>query len=231
MKNITLRWLFFKDAQEAIVAIRKKVFQDGQGYGDFMLSSDLDEIGLHLAAYDGDNLVSLVSAFPQFNEHTTRWGIESKGLAIQIGRRVELEEYRGNRIAALLVGYLFCSIYELLSVDIYFITLVGIHIKLKPFYQRSYDFKEHGTVQTINGEVVVLHLENEEVVNSLYTKTRRYVNIINDLNYFEHPSLLQHLQKQLWINISLFSYFLNKAPNLESSSHDLVTFATCCIIS
>src|SRR5690606_40534536 len=78
--RLTLKWLDYNMYKPQIQILRKTVFMEEQGLEDFVLDSPIDEKGLHLGLFSGDNLVSSVSLFPfRSDDHFIReLGIESK---------------------------------------------------------------------------------------------------------------------------------------------------------
>lgn len=196
--NLTIRWISFAEDAEQITALRRGVLVEEQGFPESLLVSPLDESGLHIGAFDGDQLVSALTVFIFNNtvEPMQSLGLPpGAGRVIQYTRRVEVPAYRGTRIAETIAYTMGRMLYEVLRPRYTFLCLQGKHIALKEHYCRAFNFEVHGSVQGPDGaEILVLYTRPGDAMRKSYTKLRKNAERLWAKLDLMPQSLVKHLE-------------------------------------
>lgn len=196
--RLTLKWLDYNMYKPQIQILRKTVFMEEQGLEDFVLDSPIDEKGLHLGLFSGDNLVSSVSLFPfRSDDHFVReLGIESsRPYVIQFSRRVELPEFRNQGYSSLILAHVMRSSYELFQPDCIFAILLGPHIQLIDHYMNSYRFNRYEKYESEHGEGYLLTMDDQATIDQVASQLHfQSIKLSESLN-IELPDLTVHISE------------------------------------
>jgi len=173
--GIEVRWLRWEDAGEAILELRRRVYVEEQGFGMDVVASPRDPTALHLGALVDGALVATITAYlyePGAPE-LAQWELPAiDGLTIQVGKRMELTEHRGNGITEVLLAGLLRYAYESLRPARMFLVLRHVHRGLRNQYARMFDVEFHAEIGTGDDSTVVMKIAGEVKLRRLYLRKR-----------------------------------------------------------
>ena len=171
LKNVlTIQFIDYEKHSKAIMSIRKDVFQKEQGFASSVVYSEMDNEGIHLGAFEGNQLISCVSAYllTGKEEIFKRYGLpKPKRLAVQYTKRVELLNYRKVRLNEYLSGLISKSIYEVVRPDIVFLWTLGIHREMSRYYRLRFGLRMFGEIEHEAGQALVLLSQGGEINRTL----------------------------------------------------------------
>ena len=214
-KNLTLNWLAFDSHRNEIRNLRRTVFVEEQGIGDFMMDSPGDQNGLHLGLFDGERLVACVSVYPyeQDNEFIkSTEGLDfNQPYGLQFSRRVELAGYRSMRLSTLMLAHAMHSTYEYFQPDCIFAILVDRHKILKNFYISTYQFNRCLDYSNEDSEGFLLIMDSQYTIDQVASQLKtQSVNLSKKMK-IELPDLTYHISK----NKSLEKYWRIKSDQVN----------------
>lgn len=195
--NLKIIWMNFDQYKDQIYALRKAVFVDGQGLGEYLIQSPHDSQGLHLGAFHNGKLVSSLSAYifppqsPVFKNLTLP---PAKRRIVQFSRRVELAEYRGARLAEFIASIAWRTIYETIHPEYFVVELSNEHNRLRLYY-KTFGFSFYKTVSTPHGKRHILLAKGNDTLKVAYIKVKKYIQSLAGRYDISPPSLLHFLEE------------------------------------
>jgi hypothetical protein len=151
------------------------VFVEEQGFPPEFIVNDNDEQGVHLAAYDRGRMVALLSVHihrPGAPTLVANGLADVDGLSVQLTKRLELASYRGSGITEVLGANVLRYAFETLRPRRIFLVLDGMHRKLRDHYNKVFMARELGEVGSGPAARLVLGLEDEPSLRTLYLRMR-----------------------------------------------------------
>lgn len=156
------------------------MFVEEQGFAPAVIESPGDPDGIHLGAFDGDELVACIAGYLYGPDSSALadFGLPSvDGLTIQWSKRIELASHRSGGITELLAASVFRYVYESMRPVRIFLALQGPHRRLEGHYRRFFNFQRHGEVMLPSGggapvETTVMTVDGEAGLRALYLKMR-----------------------------------------------------------
>ncbi|MBY5957177.1 class I SAM-dependent methyltransferase [Membranicola marinus] len=199
VSKLTLSWLNFDTFQNEIRNLRKAVFVEEQGIGEFMIDSPGDPTGLHLGLFDGDLLVACVSIYPYENNHEfIRSTVQldfNQPYGLQFSRRVELAAYRSKKLSSLMLAHGMHSTCEYFQPDCVFATLVDRHKVLRNFYISTYKFNRCLEFSNDEGDGLLLVMDRQSTIDEVAEQLKaESVNLSERLD-IELPDLNKHISQ------------------------------------
>ena len=197
--RLTLKWLDYNKHKSKIQNLRKSVFMEEQGLDDFVLDSPIDEKGLHLGLFAGEQLVSSVSLFPFHRDDEfvrEELGIKSeRPYVIQFSRRVELPKYRHQGYSSLILAHVMRSSYELFQPDCIFALLLGPHMELREHYMTSYRFNRCEDYNSAYGKGYLLKMDDQTTIDQVASQLHFQSIKLSESLQIELPDLTLHLSE------------------------------------
>lgn len=191
-----VRWLQFSRAYDEIMALRRAVFVDEQGFPPEFIVSPNDEQGVHLGAYSGGRLVAAVAM------HIHRPGsptlaelglADMGGLSVQLTKRLELAEVRGAGITEVLVANVIRYVYETLRPVRMFLVLDGVHRGLREHYRKTFGARDLGEVGAGPEARLIMGLADEAGLRAVYLRMRALAESVHRRCPVAVPSLVRAL--------------------------------------
>jgi len=198
--GLVIRWMSFAEDGERIVSLRRQVFVEEQGYGEDFIRTPYDEGGLHLGAFEGDELVSVVSlfVFDDDPEVFARYNVPLKsGRLLQYAKRAELAPFRGTGLADFMVASLARAAFEVLRPRYSVILLQGEHTQLQKHYGK-FGAEYHSKIPGPDGtELVVLIVPSHtvDIARRAYLKLRKMQEVVGAKLGLRAPSLVKFLER------------------------------------
>ena len=190
-KELEVSFMDFKDYQDQIIALRRKVYVEEQGFGEFVLTSAKDSTGIHLGAFHQGELISCLAGYiyEPSEKAFKEWELpHCKRCIVQYTRRVENKMYRGIRLNQYMSGFCSKVVYETIRPDYTVIMVMGIHRALQVYYKRTFGFEPYKSFNTPNGEATIMYTPKENQFLH-YAKTKKLVSTLSQRYIFTLPSL------------------------------------------
>jgi ubiquinone/menaquinone biosynthesis C-methylase UbiE len=210
--RIVVQWMLFKEHAEQIMRLRHRVYCEAQGFSEDVISSEYDELGLHLGTFCDGELVSAISAYVYAlsHEETQRFNLPAgTGRVVQYSKRVQLNSYRGNRVGQFLVTTMIRNIYELVKPRLAFFLLKGIHKQLANHYVDTLGFDHHATIDDPSGPTFVMTSIDQARLRFNYFKVRQ-LNEQGAATLGVPPSLVRFLDQVGWMDRIAFDKLLTE---------------------
>ncbi|MBB2915083.1 SAM-dependent methyltransferase [Streptosporangium becharense] len=172
--EIQARWVEGHEAREQIIELRRRVFTGEQGFGEDMVHHERDADALHLCAMSGETMVGAIAAYlyePGAPELADLRLPKVDGLSVQIGKRVELAEYRGRLVTEQLGTAMMRQICESLRPARFFLIIRGSHRRLADRYVRR-GFVRHADIGSGDDAMTVMVVEGREAMEEFYAEHR-----------------------------------------------------------
>jgi SAM-dependent methyltransferase/predicted GNAT family N-acyltransferase len=188
--------LRYVEAKDEILALRRAVFVEEQGFPPEFIVNDNDEQGVHLAAYDRGRMVALLSVHihrPGAPTLVANGLADVDGLSVQLTKRLELASYRGSGITEVLGANVLRYAFETLRPRRIFLVLDGMHRKLRDHYNKVFMARELGEVGSGPAARLVLGLEDEPSLRTLYLRMRAMAESVHRRCPVRVPSLVRFL--------------------------------------
>ena len=215
ISNLTLSWLAFDTYRDEIRNLRRTVFVEEQGLGDFVLDSPGDQTGLHLGLFDGDMLVACVSLLPYERDHEfiqSTAGLDfNQPYGIQFSRRVELPGYRSRGLSTLMIAHAMRSTHEYFQPDCMFVILLDRHTVLKNYYMSTYQFNRCLEYSNEHGEGFLLVMDSQNSLDKLASELKTHSANLSKKMEIELPDLTDHISQ----NKSFEKYWRIKSDQIN----------------
>ncbi len=197
--GIEVRWLRWEDFGPAILELRRRVFGDEQGFDADVIESPRDPGALHLGALVDGTLVAAITAYV-FEAGAPELAVYQlpavDGLTVQVGKRIELPEYRGHGVTEVLLAGMLRLVYEALRPARMFLVLRKMHRGLRAVYARMFGVGVHAELGEGEDSTVVMTIDGEPRLRLLYLKMRAMAESALRRCPVWVPSLVRHLREE-----------------------------------
>lgn len=191
-----VRWLRFAAARDEIMALRRAVFVEEQGFPPEFIVNPNDEGGVHLGAYQDGRLVAAVAMHIHRPGSPTlaEFGLgEVGGLSVQMTKRLELAAVRGTGITEVVIANVLRYVYETLRPARIFLVLDGVHRGLREHYRKTFMARELGEVGAGPDARLIMGLDDEASLRTVYLRMRALAESVHRRCPVVVPSLVRSL--------------------------------------
>jgi SAM-dependent methyltransferase len=195
-RDIVVRWMSFAKECERIVALRREVYE-GQEHGEDFHRSPYDEAGLHLGAFVGDELVSVLSAFlfENVTEPMQSYELPQSSRVLEYAKFAKSRAYAETPIAELMMVTMARMVYEVLRPQYVFMVRAAVDDALARECLPDVGWEDKGAIQGPQGEVSVLYIPAGKTMDVAYRRVRKLSESVWEQLDKLPQSLVKHLDE------------------------------------
>jgi ubiquinone/menaquinone biosynthesis C-methylase UbiE len=195
--EVSVRWLDWNSHGDEILRLRRFVYVDEQSISDDIVSHPHDHDGLHLGAFRDGDLIAVVSGWilDPDDEHLLELELEPvDGPTVQVGKRLELPQYRSTGLTETMTAWLVQQTYEILLPGRLMLVLQGVHRSLETTYERIFRVSRHSEIGSGTDSRIIMAGSADHVLDEIHRTMRSMVD--EQRRRFpvkELPLLIRHL--------------------------------------